>query len=170
MDEFSFITPWETFCYKVMLFNLKNAGATYQRAMITLFHDMMHKEIKFYMDDMISKSKTEEGHVIHLKKLFYRLRKYRLRLNPAKCTFNIRSGKLLGFTMIQKDIEVDRDKVKSIQEMPEPRTKKSTWFLGHAELYFQIHLASDSHLWAIIQAVKKISCCQMEQWLPKSIW
>ncbi len=39
----TFVTMWGTFCYKVMPFNLKNIGATYQRAMVTLFHDMMHK-------------------------------------------------------------------------------------------------------------------------------
>ncbi|KAA0066097.1 putative RNA-directed DNA polymerase (Reverse transcriptase), Ribonuclease H [Cucumis melo var. makuwa] len=41
-----------------MPFGLKNAGATYQRAMVTLFHDMMHKEIEVYVDDMIAKSKS----------------------------------------------------------------------------------------------------------------
>ncbi|KAI5429854.1 hypothetical protein KIW84_034440 [Lathyrus oleraceus] len=47
-----FITPWGTFCYRVMPFSLKNAGATYQRAMTTLFHDMMHKEIELYKQRM----------------------------------------------------------------------------------------------------------------------
>ena len=55
----TFINLWGTFCYRVMPFGLKNTGATYQRAMTTLFHDMMHKEIKVYVDDMIAKSKTE---------------------------------------------------------------------------------------------------------------
>lgn len=53
----SFITPRCTFCYKVMPLGLENTGATYQRAMTTLFHDMMHKEMEVYVDDMISKSK-----------------------------------------------------------------------------------------------------------------
>ena len=86
-----------TFCYKVMPFGLKNAGATYQRAMVALFHDMIHHEIEFYVDDMIARSKIEEEHLDHLHKLFERLKKYRLRLNPNKCTFGVRSGKLLGF-------------------------------------------------------------------------
>ncbi|GAU46526.1 hypothetical protein TSUD_402560 [Trifolium subterraneum] len=45
-EKTAFITPWGTFCYKVMPFGLTNAGATYQRGMTTLFHDMMHKEIE----------------------------------------------------------------------------------------------------------------------------
>src|SRR3954468_20078206 len=52
-----------TFCYKVMPFGLKNAGATYQRAMVALLHDMIHQEIEVYVDDMIAKSNTEEEHL-----------------------------------------------------------------------------------------------------------
>ena len=101
MDKTAFTTPWGTFCYRVMPFGLKNAGATYQQAMVTLFHDMIHKEVEVYVDDMIAKSQTEEEHLVHLKKLFDRLRKFRLRLNPNKCTFGVRSGKLLGFIVSQ---------------------------------------------------------------------
>jgi hypothetical protein len=75
MEKTTFITPWGTFCYKVMPFGLKNAGATYQRAMTTLFHDMMHKEIEVYVDDMIAKSQTEEEHLVNLQKLFDRFEK-----------------------------------------------------------------------------------------------
>jgi len=46
MEKTTFITFWGTFCYKVMLFGLKNVGAAYQQAMVTLLHDMIHKEIK----------------------------------------------------------------------------------------------------------------------------
>ena len=100
--------------------------------MVALFHDMMHKEIEVYVDDMIAKFKTEEQHLINLRNLFERLRKYQLRLNPAKCTFEVKSGKLLGFVLSQKGIEVDPEKVKAILEMPEPHTKKQVWgFLGH---------------------------------------
>ena len=53
----TFITSWGTFYYKVMPFGLKNAGATYQRTMVLLLHDMMHKEVEVYVDDMIAKSK-----------------------------------------------------------------------------------------------------------------
>ena len=70
MEKTMFITLWGTFCYKVMSFGLKNAGATYQRAMVAFFHDMLHKEIEVYEDDMIAKSRTEGEHLINLRKLF----------------------------------------------------------------------------------------------------
>ncbi|KAK5844959.1 hypothetical protein PVK06_001106 [Gossypium arboreum] len=99
--------------------------------MVTLFHDMMHKEIEVYIDDMIAKSRGEEEHVVNLKKLFERLRKFQLKLNPAKCTFGATSGKLLGFIVSKRGIEVDPDKIKAIQELPPPRTQKEVrGFLG----------------------------------------
>ena len=131
MEKITFITLWGTFCYKVMPFRLKNAGPTYQRAMVALFPDMMHKEIEVYVDDMIVKSAYEEEHVVNLKKLFERLRKYKLRLNPSKCTFGVKSGRLLGFIVSQRGIEVDPDKVRAILEMPHPCTEKEVrGFLG----------------------------------------
>ncbi|CAL0323819.1 unnamed protein product [Lupinus luteus] len=131
VSKTTFITPWGTFCYQVMPFGLKNVMATYQRAMVTLFHDMMHKEIEIYVDDIICKSKTEEEHIDNLKRLFERLRRYQLKLNPTKCSFGVKSGRVLGFIVSQKGMEVDPDKVKAILEMPAPRTEKEVrGFLG----------------------------------------
>uniref|UniRef100_A0A2N9ERZ1 Uncharacterized protein n=1 Tax=Fagus sylvatica TaxID=28930 RepID=A0A2N9ERZ1_FAGSY len=65
----AFVTHWGTFVYDVMPFGLKNAGATYQRAMVTLFHDMIHHEIEVYVDDMIAKSRTAQDHLTDLRKL-----------------------------------------------------------------------------------------------------
>ena len=114
-----FVTMWGTFCYKVMSFGLKNIGTTYQKAMVTLFHNMMHKEIEVYVDDLIAKSQKDESHVENLQKLFKRLRKFQLNLNPGAT-----SGKLLGFIISRKGIEVDPDKIKVIQNLPPPRTQK----------------------------------------------
>ena len=86
-----------------MPFGLKNAGTTYQRAMVTLFHDMMHKEIEVYMDDLIAKSRDEDDHVVNLRKLFEHLRKFQLKLNLAKCIFGATSGKLLEFVERNRD-------------------------------------------------------------------
>ena len=66
MEKTTFVTQWGTFYYKVIPFGLKNAGATYQCAMVALFHDMIHHEIEVYVDDMIDQSQTEEEHLDHL--------------------------------------------------------------------------------------------------------
>ena len=95
--KIAFTTHWGTYAYDVMPFNLKNDGVTYQGAMVTLFHDMMHKEIKVYVDDMIAKSRTPRDHQILLRKLFKCLIKYKLRLNPNKCIFRDNLWKLLSF-------------------------------------------------------------------------
>ena len=117
-----------------MPFGLKNASATYQRAATTLLHDLIHKEIEIYVDDMIVKSKDCEGHMPALKKFFEGIRFYKLQLNPKKCTFGVTSKKLLGFMVSQRGIEVDPDKIKVIVEMKPSRTEKEIrGFLGRIQ-------------------------------------
>ena len=84
---------------------------------IALLHDMMHNEVDVYVDDMIVKSKDREGHIANLRKLFERIKEYRLRLNPQKCTFGITMGNLLGFMANDKRIEVDWSKIKAILDI-----------------------------------------------------
>ena len=91
IEKTSFITSWGTYCYKVMPFGLKNPGATYEHAATTLLHDLIHKEVEVYVDDMIMNSKDYEGHIPTLRKLFERIQFYKLWLNPKKCTFGMTS-------------------------------------------------------------------------------
>ena len=107
MEKTSFITPWGTYYYKVMPFSLKNAGAIYQCAATTLLHDLIRKEVEVYVDDMIVKSKDCERHMPTLREFFKRIWFYKLRLNSKKCTFGVTSGKLLGFMVSQRGIEVN---------------------------------------------------------------
>nr|XP_027068875.1 uncharacterized protein LOC113694208 [Coffea arabica] len=117
----AFRTPKGIYCYKVMPFGLKNAGATYQRAMQRIFDDMLHKNVECYVDDLVVKSKKREDHIQDLRKVFQRLRRYQLKMNPLKCAFGVTSGKFLGFIVHQRGIEVDRSKIDAIVNMPEPR-------------------------------------------------
>jgi hypothetical protein len=64
------------FAYKVIPFGLRNVSATYQRAMVTLFHDMMHQEVEVYVDDILVKSKKKKDNEQVLRKLFERLQKF----------------------------------------------------------------------------------------------
>ena len=75
-EKTSFITPWGTYYYVVMPFGLKNAGATYQRAIMAIFHDMMYNYMEVYVDDILVKSKTREGHFEALRKVLSKARQY----------------------------------------------------------------------------------------------
>ena len=75
--------------------------------------------------------KARESHTVNLRKFFERIKEYRLRLNSQKCTFGVTVGKLLGFLVSDRGIEVDPFKIKVILEMPPPRSKKEIrGFLG----------------------------------------
>ena len=113
------------FEYKVMPFGLKNVDATYQRDMTYVFHDMMHDVVEDYMDDLLSKSKTREQHWDVLERVFACLLKHNVRLNPKKCVFGVTSGKLLGFIISKRGIEVDPKKVIAITSMPPPHDLKT---------------------------------------------
>jgi hypothetical protein len=151
-----------------MSFELKNIWATYQKAMVTLFHDMMHKKIKVYMDDMIVKSKRGENHCQNLRKLFERLRRYRLKLNPIKCLFEVKSRKLLGFMVSSQGIEVDPDKVKTIQAMPAPKIeKKKLEVLGFFELQCSVNISNYSNLQVNLPTPSKEKPLDMERGMPR---
>ncbi|XP_060180738.1 uncharacterized protein LOC132610466 [Lycium barbarum] len=117
----AFRTPKGIYCYKVMPFGLKNAGATYQRAMQNIFDDMLHKNAECYVDDLVVKSREKNDHLKDLRLVFERLRRYQLKMIPLKCAFGVSSGKFLGFIVRQRGIEIDQAKVDAILKMPEPR-------------------------------------------------
>lgn len=132
-----FRTPIGNFHYTVMPFGLKNAGATYQRAMTAIFHDMMHKQVEDYVDDVVVKSKTRASHLEVLRQVFERCREYKLKMNPMKCAFGVSYGKFLGFLVTVEGIKVDPDKTKAITTMPLPCTVKELQsFMGKVNYIF----------------------------------
>ncbi|KAM2574487.1 hypothetical protein TB2_006428 [Malus domestica] len=109
--------------YLVMSFRLKNAGATYQRAMNIIFHDLIGQNMKVYMDDIVVKSKTEEQHLTDLRQALTRMRIHKLKMNPKKCAFVVRAGNFLGFLVHQRGVEVDKNKSRAIMESHSPTNK-----------------------------------------------
>lgn len=79
-----------------MPFRLKNVGATYQRAMVYIFHDLIGNVIAIYLDDMLILSRKRYEHLHDLRTVFKRYKRYRLCLNPSKCVFVVTLGKMLG--------------------------------------------------------------------------
>ncbi|KAM1687329.1 hypothetical protein ACFX2K_035320 [Malus domestica] len=111
--------------YMVMPFGLKNAGATYQRAMNVIFHDLIGQNIKVYIDDIVVKFKTEEQHLIDLRQALTRMRIHKLKMNPKKCAFGVRTGNFLRFLVHQRGVEVDKNKSWAIMESPSLTTPEA---------------------------------------------
>ena len=82
---FRCLSSLRTLEWLVMPFSFKNAGATYQRAMNAIFHDMLGHHMEIYIDDIVVKSKKVVEHVNHLRKSFERMRLHQLNLNPLIC-------------------------------------------------------------------------------------
>ena len=123
-EKTSFITSQWLYCYKVMPFGLKNAGATYQRLVNKMFSKQIGRNMEVYVDDMLIKSKEELAHLNDLKEMFATLKQYQMRLNLSKCVFGVASGKFLGFVVSLRGIEANLEKVQAIINMASPRTVK----------------------------------------------
>ncbi|KAM1173008.1 hypothetical protein ACFX2G_023525 [Malus domestica] len=123
-EHTAFTTDRELYRYKVMPFGLKNAGATYQRLVNSMFTEQIGNSMEVYIDDMLFKSKHADQHINNLSETFTILKRYRMRLNPNKCAFGVGSGKFLGFMISQRGIEANPEKIKVILDMKESVTSK----------------------------------------------
>jgi len=102
------------YCYTVMPFGLKNVGATYHRAMNTIFHEHIRKIVECYVDDIIVKSRDKGNHIADLKTVFDIMRVHQLKMNPTKSFLGVASGKFLGFVVTSKGIHLDQEKVRAV--------------------------------------------------------
>ena len=120
----------------VMTFGLKNAGATYQRAM-NIFHDLIGLLVEIYIDDVIVKSKDHLRHLDDLKKVMERTWKYGLKMNSLKCAFGVSLGQFLQFMVHKRGIEVSQRSIKGIKITTPPKCKRELH-----QLYMKIHIKS----------------------------
>nr|XP_025636282.1 uncharacterized protein LOC112730408 [Arachis hypogaea] len=120
----AFITEHGNFCYKVMPFGLKNAGATYQRLMDKVFQQQIGRNMEVYVDDMVAKTPMQGSHCDDLVEIFKQIRAYNMRLNPDNCAFGVQGGKFLGFMLTSRGIEANPEKCKAVLNMASPKTVK----------------------------------------------
>ena len=123
-EKTSFVTGQGTYCYRVMPFGLKNAGATYQRLVNRMFQKKIGASMEVYIDDMLVKSTTTELHIAHLSEAFQILKEYNMKLNLGKCAFEVSAVKFLGFIVNNRGIEANPDKIKVVLDMPPPSNIK----------------------------------------------
>ena len=112
-----------TYCYTMMPFGLKNAGATYQRMVNKVFEGQIGRNVEAYVDDMVIKTK-EGTHAKDLAETFENLRAHQMKLNPSKCVFGVTAGKFLGFMVSERGIEANPEKIQALVDMKEPTTVK----------------------------------------------
>ncbi|XP_073038000.1 uncharacterized protein [Primulina eburnea] len=106
-DNASFITSGGTFCYRLMN---------------KVFEKKLGSNVELYVDDILGKSREFSDIIFDLKEIFATLMQYGIKLNPAKCIFGVKSGEFLGFMVTDGGIEVNQEKVKSVLDMPSPRS------------------------------------------------
>jgi hypothetical protein len=110
-EKTAFITPYSVFFYQVMPFGLKNAGATYQRVMQNCLGSQIGRNIQVYTNNVVITMRKEESLISDLAKTFDNLNRYKLKLNPAKCSFGVSAGQLLGFLVSARGIEANPEKI-----------------------------------------------------------
>ena len=113
----SFISLDANYHYTVMSFGLKNAGATYHRMMTRMFREKISHTVEVYIDDMVVKSKEEQGHVGDLTDIFEVLKQHKLHLNVDKCAFGVGIGKFLGYMITHRGIEVNPNQISAIEHL-----------------------------------------------------
>ncbi|KAL0407940.1 UNVERIFIED_CONTAM: hypothetical protein Sradi_1728400 [Sesamum radiatum] len=115
-----------------MPFSLKNVNVTYQRLINKMFEKLIGNTMEVYIDDIMVKSTKRVDHLTHLTECFEIVRKYSMKLNPAKCTFEGKGGKFLGYLVTKRGIEVNMEKVQVIMEMKSPKSVKEVQqLIGH---------------------------------------
>jgi hypothetical protein len=105
------------FEWVVMIFGLKNAVTTYQRAMNLIFHYLLGIILEICIDDVAVKSYNMDSHLANLFLALERMCGYGLKMNPLKCAFILSDGKFLWFIIHENDIEIYPKKIESIQKV-----------------------------------------------------
>jgi hypothetical protein len=77
------------FQWVVMTFGLRNVGATYQRTMNMIFHDLIGIVLEVYIDDLVLKSARFEAHLADLRVALERMKRFSLKTNPLNCAFGV---------------------------------------------------------------------------------
>ena len=95
-----------------------------------MFAHQLGRNVQVYVDDMLVKSVRENDHLNDLQETFNTLQSYNMKLNPSKCVFGVTAGKLLGFMVSQRGIEVNPEKVRAILKLEPPRTVKAVQSLS----------------------------------------
>eukprot|EP00253_Pinus_taeda_P018502 PITA_18502 len=119
-DNTTFTCPWGTFSYRVLPFGLCNAPATFQRAVLSIFAELVHDSVEIYMDDFTPYGSNFQEALINLGNFLTKCIEMNLSLSPEKSEFLMTEGTVLGHTISQQGLQVDPNKIAIIQRVPPP--------------------------------------------------
>ena len=132
----AFRTRYGTFEYLIVPFGLTNAPSAFQRFMNDIFSDLLDVNVTVYLDDILIYSADPSQHAEHVREVLTRLRKHDLFCKPEKCEFHASTIEYLGFVISPDGISMDKKKVQTVLDWPEPRTVRALQsFLGFANFY-----------------------------------
>ena len=135
-EKTTFTCPFRTYAYRRMPYSLRNAPATFQRCMLSIFSDLVECIMEVYMDDITVYGGSFEEGLINLEIVLHGCIEKKLVLNWEKCHFMVSQGIVLGHIISEKWIEVDKAKIDLISKLPSPINIKTIMqFLGHAGFY-----------------------------------
>ena len=101
-----------------------NSSSQFARAMAILFANVPFQALISYLDDILVGSKSVEEHLKRLKFIFQRLSWGNLKVSPSKCQLFKREVKFLGHRISNEGLRIDEDRIKAVQELPEPKNRK----------------------------------------------
>lgn len=139
-----------------ILFELKNAGAAYQRLANMMFKNLLRNTMQVYIYDMVVKSKLKKDHVVHRDQVFLILRKFNIKLNPSKCAFRVFSRQFLAHIVSKRGVEANPTKIAKSRSLSNFKTKKNVQGLASriATLSQMISRLSDRYK-SLFDAIKK---------------
>nr|GEV57199.1 hypothetical protein [Tanacetum cinerariifolium] len=160
-EKTTFTCPYETFAYRRMLFGLCNAPGTFQRCMMAIFHDMIKKTMKVFMDDFLVFGNSFQTCLSHLEKMLKRCEDTNLCLNWEKSHFMVKEGIVLGQKISKNGFEVDKSKVDFIAKLPHPTTVKAPiliapdWDMPFELMYDASDFAIEKEMLTVVYAFEK---------------
>ncbi len=129
-------TRYGSYEFLVMPFGLTNAPATFCTLMNDIFQEWLDDFVVVYIDDILIYSDSLEEHAEHLRKVFQKLREYKLYAKLEKCEFGVTEVDFLGHRIIQEGLKMDENKVKAILDWEPPKSVPALRsFLGFASYY-----------------------------------
>jgi hypothetical protein len=103
---------------------LKNVGGSFSRMTSKVLCTQIGRNVLTYVDDIIVKSTKQENHIADLQETFANFRKAGFELNPEKCIFMLKKGKILGCLVSTKGIEANPNKIEAILQIEPPKSRK----------------------------------------------